>query len=69
MRVERAGKTFGTVRALDDCTFTVARGHEPGFLGPNGAGEATTMRAIFGLVVDAGEIVWDEPTEMECRPE
>ena len=56
-------KRFGTVRALDDCSFSVGRGRMLGFLGPNGAGKTTAMRAVFGLVrLDAGELLWDGRT-------
>jgi len=48
-------KTFGHVKAVDDLTFTVARGTITGFLGPNGAGKSTTLRMLLGLVApDAG---------------
>jgi ABC-2 type transport system ATP-binding protein len=53
-------KRFGPVQALDDCSFSVARGRMLGFLGPNGAGKTTAMRAVFGLVgLDGGELLWD----------
>ena len=53
-------KRYGSVQALDECSFTVERGRMLGFLGPNGAGKTTTMRAVFGLVeLDAGEVLWD----------
>lgn len=39
-------KQFGSVRALDNVTFDVARGEVVGFLGPNGAGKSTTMRVL-----------------------
>jgi len=52
-------KSFGPVRALKDCSFSVAPGRMLGFLGPNGAGKTTAMRAVFGLVaVDTGEVSW-----------
>jgi ABC-2 type transport system ATP-binding protein len=48
-------KTFGDVKAVDDLSFTVARGTITGFLGPNGAGKTTTLRILLGLVApDAG---------------
>jgi ABC-2 type transport system ATP-binding protein len=57
---QHVNKRFGTVRALDDCSFSVGRGRMLGFLGPNGAGKTTAMRAVFGLVrLDAGELLWD----------
>ncbi|MCL2454892.1 MAG: ABC transporter ATP-binding protein [Micrococcales bacterium] len=42
-------KTFGSVRAVDDVSFTVEPGRVTGFLGPNGAGKSTTMRMAVGL--------------------
>ena len=50
--IEIAGlkKTFGTVRAVDDLSFTVPSGTVTGFLGPNGAGKTTTLRCLLGLV-------------------
>jgi ABC-2 type transport system ATP-binding protein len=42
-------KRYGSTKAVDDLTFTVADGRVTGFLGPNGAGKSTTMRLIVGL--------------------
>jgi ABC-2 type transport system ATP-binding protein len=42
-------KVYGSVRAVDDISFTVEPGRVTGFLGPNGAGKSTTMRMILGL--------------------
>ncbi len=47
--VESVSKTFGSVRAVDDLSFTVPDGKVTGFLGPNGAGKSTTMRLMLGL--------------------
>ena len=48
-------KKFGSVRAVDDLSFSVERGSVTGFLGPNGAGKTTTLRMLLGLVApDAG---------------
>ena len=43
-------KTFGTVHAVDNLSFTVEPGSVTGFLGPNGAGKTTTLRMLLGLV-------------------
>ncbi|MCI1748785.1 MAG: ATP-binding cassette domain-containing protein [Acidipropionibacterium sp.] len=42
-------KTYGSVTAVDDVSFTVGPGQVCGFLGPNGAGKSTTMRCLAGL--------------------
>jgi ABC-2 type transport system ATP-binding protein len=48
--VEHLTKTYGgSVRAVDDITFTCRPGSVTGFLGPNGAGKTTTMRIMAGL--------------------
>jgi ABC-2 type transport system ATP-binding protein len=54
-----ATKRFGSVAALDDCSFVARPGRLTGFLGPNGAGKTTAMRAVFGLVrLDQGAVRW-----------
>ncbi|MBU6408903.1 MAG: ATP-binding cassette domain-containing protein [Verrucomicrobia bacterium] len=50
IEVEGLTKRFGNKRAVDDVSFTVARGEVLGFLGPNGAGKSTTMRVITGFL-------------------
>jgi ABC-2 type transport system ATP-binding protein len=44
--VERLTKDYGRLRAVDDVSFTVARGEVFAFLGPNGAGKSTTVEII-----------------------
>ena len=52
IRIDVVGltKMFGTVKAVDDLTFSVEPGLVTGFLGPNGAGKTTTLRCLLGLV-------------------
>ena len=53
-------KRYGSVVALDGCSFSVEQGRIVGFLGPNGAGKTTAMRSVFGLMrPDAGTVTWD----------
>ncbi|HEY9263207.1 MAG TPA: ATP-binding cassette domain-containing protein, partial [Mycobacterium sp.] len=42
-------KRYGDKTAVHTLSFTIAPGTVTGFLGPNGAGESTTMRLIMGL--------------------
>jgi ABC-2 type transport system ATP-binding protein len=53
--IDRLSKRFGPIKAVDDVSFTVARGEVLGFLGPNGAGKSTTMKMLTGfLPADSG---------------
>ena len=44
------GKSFGSVRALDNLNLRVATGEVHGFLGPNGAGKSTAIRVLLGIL-------------------
>ena len=48
--VDRLTKRFGSFVAVDDLSFSVARGEVFGFLGANGAGKSTTIRMLCGLL-------------------
>lgn len=52
LQIEVVGltKMFGTFKAVQNLTFTVAPGVVTGFLGPNGAGKTTTLRCLLGLL-------------------
>jgi simple sugar transport system ATP-binding protein len=53
-------KRFGTVIALDDASFTAARGTVHALLGENGAGKTTLMRVAYGLEhPDSGTVLID----------
>lgn len=43
-------RTFNTVKAVDDISFTIEPGEVVGFLGPNGAGKTTTLKMLSGLL-------------------
>jgi ABC-2 type transport system ATP-binding protein len=47
--VDNLTKRYGEKTAVDALSFTVRPGVVTGFLGPNGAGNSTTMRMIAGL--------------------
>ena len=50
-------RRFGANQALDRVDFRIDRGEIVGYVGPNGSGKTTTMRALLGLVrLDAGEL-------------
>jgi ABC-type multidrug transport system ATPase subunit len=43
-------KKFGSVTAVDNVSFAVAKGTIFGFLGPNGSGKSTCIRMLCGLL-------------------
>jgi ABC-2 type transport system ATP-binding protein len=68
IEVERLRKSFNSLLAVDDISFTVGDGEIFGLLGPNGAGKTTTINMICGVLKpDAGRVliggkdIWLEP--------
>ncbi|MDG1277598.1 MAG: gliding motility-associated ABC transporter ATP-binding subunit GldA [Algoriphagus sp.] len=57
LEVSQLTKIYGSQKALDEVSFSVAPGRILGFLGPNGAGKSTTMKIICGyLTPDGGSV-------------
>ncbi|TAK00568.1 MAG: ATP-binding cassette domain-containing protein [Candidatus Manganitrophaceae bacterium] len=74
IEVMHLGKRYGEVLAIDDVSFTVAKGEILAFLGPNGAGKTTTMRiltcfmpATNGTAKVAGFDIFEAPMEVKRR--
>lgn len=49
-QVRRLTKSYGSLKAVDDLSFSVEEGDVYGFLGQNGAGKSTTLRMLLSLV-------------------
>ena len=43
------GKSYGSTRALRDCTLAIPDGHVVALVGPNGAGKSTLLNLAVGL--------------------
>jgi ABC-2 type transport system ATP-binding protein len=57
LEVKNLKKSFGTIHAVRDISFSVEAGEVFTIIGPNGAGKTTTLEMIEGLVTpDHGEI-------------
>ena len=48
--VNEVSRYYGEQCAVDNISFSLARGEILGFLGPNGAGKSTTMQIICGVL-------------------
>jgi ABC-2 type transport system ATP-binding protein len=51
IEVRNLTKRYRGTTAVEDLSFTVAKGRITGFLGPNGAGKTTTLRVLLGLAL------------------
>lgn len=57
LEIQNLKKYYKTVKAVDDISFSVNEGEIFGFVGQNGAGKSTAIRAILGLIrYQSGEI-------------
>ncbi len=55
--VDHISKTFGSLKAVNDVSFTVEPGEIFGLLGPNGAGKTTTIRILLDIFKpDSGSV-------------
>ncbi len=48
--IKEVSRTFGSVKAVDGLSLSLAPGEVMGFLGTNGAGKTTTIKMILGLI-------------------
>ena len=52
--IRSLSQSYGSMKALDGVTFSVARGTVYGLVGPNGSGKTTLVRALCGLEKPSG---------------
>lgn len=57
LHIEHFSKSYGTKKAVDDLSLSIAPGEIYGFIGHNGAGKTTTLKACCGILQgDGGRI-------------
>ena len=50
LEVTNLSISFGGIRAVNDCTFSVDEGKIVSLIGPNGAGKTTVFNLVTGLL-------------------
>src|SRR5207245_2386677 len=60
LEVEHVSKSFGGLKAVDDVSIAVKRGHIFGLIGPNGSGKSTLFNIVSGTEKkDGGRVLFD----------
>ena len=61
LEVKHLSKSFGSVQAVNDVSFTIEPGTIMGFIGPNGSGKTTVFRMILDFLTPekGGQVLWD----------
>src|SRR3977135_2415944 len=75
LRVEHLSMRFGGLVAVDDLSFSAARGDITALIGPNGAGKTTVFNCITGfykptegrIALAHGDTMWDEVETLTDR--
>lgn len=59
LEIHNLQKSYGALKATDDLSFSVQRGHIHALIGPNGAGKTTLVNQLTGdLFPDSGRILY-----------
>jgi ABC-2 type transport system ATP-binding protein len=68
IEVKNLSKNYGSVRAVNNISFTAEKGKILGFLGPNGAGKSTTMNILTGYISSTGGSVFLDGVDILENP-
>lgn len=68
IQVTNIKKSYGSINAVDDISFTIAKGETFGLIGPNGAGKTTTINILIGILTpDSGSLLINNDPNLNKR--
>ncbi len=50
LELRNVSKSYRSIPAVEDVSFTLDRGEVLGYLGPNGSGKSTTVKMVIGMI-------------------
>jgi ABC-type branched-subunit amino acid transport system ATPase component len=70
LELHNVSKSFGGVKAVDDCSFEIKEKMITALIGPNGSGKTTIFNLVSGLLkLDSGKIIFDNVDITNKSPE
>jgi branched-chain amino acid transport system ATP-binding protein/neutral amino acid transport system ATP-binding protein len=70
LELHNVSKSFGGVKAVDDCSFEIKENMITALIGPNGSGKTTIFNLVSGLLkLDSGKIIFDKIDITNKSPE
>ena len=68
IRISHLTRDYGSLRAVDDLSFSVAPGEILGLVGANGAGKTTTLHCACGIIPPTNGAIWIGGVAMDRDP-
>ncbi|MFO1091594.1 MAG: ABC transporter ATP-binding protein [Hyphomicrobiales bacterium] len=68
IRIEGVWRHYGAVKAVDDVSFSIARGEFFSLLGPSGCGKTTLLRLLAGLDAPTSGAIFIDGQDMSRVP-
>jgi branched-chain amino acid transport system ATP-binding protein/neutral amino acid transport system ATP-binding protein len=70
LKLHNVSKSFGGVKAVDDCSFEIKENMITALIGPNGSGKSTIFNLVSGLLkLDSGKIIFNNVDITNKSPE
>jgi len=70
LELHNVSKSFGGIKAVDNCSFNLKENIITALIGPNGSGKTTIFNLVSGLIrADSGKIIFDEVDITNKSPE